>query len=221
MIEPSGIMFTEIGSSGTMFINICITIPIFLVLRQGLVIASHRILWDAITYPCLRYLLLASKSSNKPLCVCHKCDMSTTRGTIPTSKYTTPHSSLLTISSEIALRWIPKDFPDHNSTLLFQCTSWFKMQSWRRSHWDPSPILMMFYSDNKILFWQWIPNITETLILCTHKEVPQFACAGDILGIIWGFFYQIPTIPLFPQLLFGVISLADTSNGSWCIGIKG
>ena len=32
-------------------------------LRQGYVIASHRILWDAITYPCLRYLLLAPKSS--------------------------------------------------------------------------------------------------------------------------------------------------------------
>ena len=30
----------------------------FLCLRQGKVSASHRILWDAITYPCLRYLLL-------------------------------------------------------------------------------------------------------------------------------------------------------------------
>ena len=27
-------------------------------LRQGYIIASHRILWDAITYPCLRYLPL-------------------------------------------------------------------------------------------------------------------------------------------------------------------
>ena len=33
-------------------------------LRQGLVITSHNKLWDAITYPCLRYLLLAKKSSN-------------------------------------------------------------------------------------------------------------------------------------------------------------
>ena len=32
-------------------------------LRQGLVIASHRILWDAITYRCRRYLLLTQKSS--------------------------------------------------------------------------------------------------------------------------------------------------------------
>ena len=34
-------------------------------LRQGNVIASHNFLWDAIpcTYPCLRYLLLAPKSS--------------------------------------------------------------------------------------------------------------------------------------------------------------
>ena len=32
-------------------------------IRQGFVIASHRILWDAITYLCLRYLLLAPKSS--------------------------------------------------------------------------------------------------------------------------------------------------------------
>ena len=32
-------------------------------LRQGQVIASHSILWDAITYPCLRYPLLAPKSS--------------------------------------------------------------------------------------------------------------------------------------------------------------
>ena len=31
-------------------------------LKQGYVIASHSILWDAITYPCLRYLLLATKS---------------------------------------------------------------------------------------------------------------------------------------------------------------
>ena len=33
-------------------------------LRQGWVVASHRILWDAITYHCLRYLLLATKSTN-------------------------------------------------------------------------------------------------------------------------------------------------------------
>ena len=32
-------------------------------LRQGEVIAPHRILWFGITYPCLRYLLLAPKSS--------------------------------------------------------------------------------------------------------------------------------------------------------------
>ena len=32
-------------------------------LRQGLVIASHRVLWDAITCPCLKYLLLSPKSS--------------------------------------------------------------------------------------------------------------------------------------------------------------
>ena len=32
-------------------------------LRHGLVIASHSILWDVITYPCLRYLLLVPKSS--------------------------------------------------------------------------------------------------------------------------------------------------------------
>ena len=31
-------------------------------LKQGQVIASHRILWDAITYSCLGYLLLAWKS---------------------------------------------------------------------------------------------------------------------------------------------------------------
>ena len=31
-------------------------------LRQGWVIPSHRILWDAITRPCLRYLLLVSHS---------------------------------------------------------------------------------------------------------------------------------------------------------------
>ena len=31
-------------------------------LASGFVIVSHRILWDAITYPCLRYLLLAPKS---------------------------------------------------------------------------------------------------------------------------------------------------------------
>ena len=30
--------------------------------NEGYVIASHSILWDAITYPCLRYLLLATKS---------------------------------------------------------------------------------------------------------------------------------------------------------------
>ena len=35
-------------------------------LRQGKVIASHIILWDAITYPCLRYLFLAPTSSNIP-----------------------------------------------------------------------------------------------------------------------------------------------------------
>ena len=35
-------------------------------LRQGYVIASHSILWDAITYPCLSYLLLATKSTNHP-----------------------------------------------------------------------------------------------------------------------------------------------------------
>ena len=32
-------------------------------LRQGYVIASHSIQWDAITYSSLRYLLLATKSS--------------------------------------------------------------------------------------------------------------------------------------------------------------
>ena len=32
-------------------------------LRQGYVISSHSLLWDVITYPCLRYLLLATKSS--------------------------------------------------------------------------------------------------------------------------------------------------------------
>ena len=31
--------------------------------QAGINIASHRILWDAITYPCMRYLLLAPKSS--------------------------------------------------------------------------------------------------------------------------------------------------------------
>ena len=33
-------------------------------LRQGWVIRNHSILWDAITYPCLRYLLLVPKASN-------------------------------------------------------------------------------------------------------------------------------------------------------------
>ena len=37
-------------------------------LRQGYVIASHCILWDAITYPYIKYLLLATKSSNKVSC---------------------------------------------------------------------------------------------------------------------------------------------------------
>ena len=32
-------------------------------LRHGQVIASHIILWDVITYPCLKYLVLASVSS--------------------------------------------------------------------------------------------------------------------------------------------------------------
>ena len=32
-------------------------------LRQWWIIASHRILWDAITYPCLRYLFLVPKST--------------------------------------------------------------------------------------------------------------------------------------------------------------
>ena len=32
-------------------------------LRQGWVIAFHSILWDAIIYPCLKYLLLAPKSA--------------------------------------------------------------------------------------------------------------------------------------------------------------
>ena len=32
-------------------------------LRQGSVIKSHSKLWDVITYPCLRYLLLTPKSS--------------------------------------------------------------------------------------------------------------------------------------------------------------
>ena len=32
-------------------------------LRQGWVITSHSLLWDVITYPCLRYLLLATKST--------------------------------------------------------------------------------------------------------------------------------------------------------------
>ena len=34
-------------------------------LRHGQVMGSHRILWDVITYPCLRYLPLAPKSSYK------------------------------------------------------------------------------------------------------------------------------------------------------------
>ena len=34
--------------------------------KQAKVIASHSILWDAITYPCLRYLLQASKSTCIP-----------------------------------------------------------------------------------------------------------------------------------------------------------
>ena len=33
-------------------------------LRQGYVIAYHSILWDVITYPCLRYLFLVPKSLN-------------------------------------------------------------------------------------------------------------------------------------------------------------
>ena len=32
-------------------------------LRQGQVIISHSLPWDAITYPCLRYLFLSPKSS--------------------------------------------------------------------------------------------------------------------------------------------------------------
>ena len=32
-------------------------------LRQGKVITSHSLLWDVITYSCLRYLLLATKST--------------------------------------------------------------------------------------------------------------------------------------------------------------
>ena len=38
-------------------------------LRQRWVIASHSILWDAIIYPCLRYLLLAPKSSYYSYCI--------------------------------------------------------------------------------------------------------------------------------------------------------
>ena len=44
-------------------------------LRQGYVIASHSILWDAFTYPCLRYLLLATKS----ICLCMYCQTSNIR----------------------------------------------------------------------------------------------------------------------------------------------
>ena len=40
-------------------------------LRQGKVITSHSKLWDVITYPCLRYLLLATKSSF--VCIYPKC----------------------------------------------------------------------------------------------------------------------------------------------------
>ena len=35
-------------------------------LRQGLAIAFHSIIWDAIAYPCLKYLFLAPKSSYMP-----------------------------------------------------------------------------------------------------------------------------------------------------------
>ena len=41
-------------------------------LKQGYVIASHSILRDAITYSCLRYLLLATKSSNRMKGPCHQ-----------------------------------------------------------------------------------------------------------------------------------------------------
>ena len=45
-------------------------------LRQGLVITSHNLLWYAITYPCLRFLLMMPKSSyiiniNLNLCRLH------------------------------------------------------------------------------------------------------------------------------------------------------
>ena len=42
-------------------------------LRQGWIITSHRILWYAITSPCLRYLLLAPKSSYHVLFILFRC----------------------------------------------------------------------------------------------------------------------------------------------------
>ena len=62
-------LFTEVRSRES-YVQISISYEDFVArsryLNQGYVITSHGKMWDVITYPCLRYLLLATKSSYIP-----------------------------------------------------------------------------------------------------------------------------------------------------------
>ena len=113
-------------------------------LRKVWVIASHRILWDAITYPCLRYLLLVPKSSYLLLDPFKQNHVFNTLTPARMRHQLLTHFSLKEVkvilhvyfsnsvykieifstSRNVGLSWVPQNPIDGTSTLLEHLTIW-------------------------------------------------------------------------------------------------